>query len=762
MFSIRRLWQRRQLLGALLCARQVLTFALCCSLVLFQGLVARAAISSSGDISPVPPAAGGAVTGPFHIGDVDVATMTINTSGGPSPLTNTNSVLIGETVTGIGIVNMSGFGSDWTLISSSADMTVGHFGAGSVNLSNLAFVSVFEDLFLAAQLNSLGEISISGFGTIFDVGDDAFIGQRGQAAIDISNGGRLVTDLNIIGQQPTGDGRVTVSDQFSLWRQTNTMVIADAGRGLLQILDGGRVETAGPTGIISTVIADLAGSTGTVEVVGLGSIWQNALGMVVGSFGHGTLTIGDGGRVSSGTVANPFVIGQQIGSTGHVEVSGRDSLLSAATIEVGDSGDGRLHILDRGRFVSGTVFMADNSSARGEALVDGVGSTWEVTGEINVSAPGQAHLTISNGGLVRSSSLTQVGANGRLTLDDGRLEIGGTVGLLNTGTVEGNGTIEAIKVDNSAGGRIWPQGAEPLVITGTLNNLGLVDVQSGILEVNLTTNNSQDIDARDGAILRFRGAGGLDNNSGAQLAITSGVVDVFGSVTNDAGAEIAVGGTAVAVFHDAVNNAGTIFVQPGGEIFMLENLGFSPSAAFGVGLQAIDETDPDTEPSDAFGQIQVSGAASLAGTLEVSLLEGYMPMAGDSFQILTAGGGRTGIFSNEVLPSLSSGLDWDLAYNPNSVVLSVISTGLPGDYNGDGRVDAADYVVWRKNDGGQSGYDLWRTNFGRTAGSGAVSGNAAASAVPEPSSLIVACWLLVTIWSRRARTFLEAGSGSGS
>ena len=138
--------------------------ALCGFVVLFNVSIVSAAISSSGDISPVPPPAGGAVVGPLRIGEVDVATMTINTSGGASPLTNTNSVLIGETATGIGIVNMSGFGSDWTLTSSSADMSIGIFGAGSVNLSNLAFVSVFDDLFLAAQLNSLGEISISGFG----------------------------------------------------------------------------------------------------------------------------------------------------------------------------------------------------------------------------------------------------------------------------------------------------------------------------------------------------------------------------------------------------------------------------------------------------------------------------------------------------------------------------------------------------------------------------------------------------------------------
>jgi hypothetical protein len=52
-----------------------------------------------------------------------------------------------------------------------------------------------------------------------------------------------------------------------------------------------------------------------------------------------------------------------------------------------------------------------------------------------------------------------------------------------------------------------------------------------------------------------------------------------------------------------------------------------------------------------------------------------------------------------------------------------------GDFDGDGDVDAADYVVWRKTDGTQPGYDEWRTNFGRTAGSGS-----ALSAVPEPAA----------------------------
>jgi hypothetical protein len=43
-----------------------------------------------------------------------------------------------------------------------------------------------------------------------------------------------------------------------------------------------------------------------------------------------------------------------------------------------------------------------------------------------------------------------------------------------------------------------------------------------------------------------------------------------------------------------------------------------------------------------------------------------------------------------------------------------------GDYNADGSVDAADYVLWRKNNiNGQPGYDAWRANFGSTGGSGA-------------------------------------------
>ena len=62
---------------------------------------------------------------------------------------------------------------------------------------------------------------------------------------------------------------------------------------------------------------------------------------------------------------------------------------------------------------------------------------------------------------------------------------------------------------------------------------------------------------------------------------------------------------------------------------------------------------------------------------------------------------------------------------------------LDGDLNGDGFVDAADYVVWRRGTATIADYNLWRANFGRSLPIG--SGTAATtgvSNVPEPIGLI--------------------------
>ena len=91
--------------------------------------------------------------------------------------------------------------------------------------------------------------------------------------------------------------------------------------------------------------------------------------------------------------------------------------------------------------------------------------------------------------------------------------------------------------------------------------------------------------------------------------------------------------------------------------------------------------------------------------------------------------------------------------------------GVNGDYNGNGIVDASDYVVWRKslnqnvtlpNDNGlgmpisTSHYTLWRNNFGKAAlgsGSGALF---PAGEVPEPASGLLALMLALCVYFYRS------------
>jgi hypothetical protein len=77
---------------------------------------------------------------------------------------------------------------------------------------------------------------------------------------------------------------------------------------------------------------------------------------------------------------------------------------------------------------------------------------------------------------------------------------------------------------------------------------------------------------------------------------------------------------------------------------------------------------------------------------------------------------------------------------------------LQGDFNGDGHVDAADYVVWRKTLGDATSYNLWRANFGKPE-SGAGAGFNAAN-VPEPATICLAIGIAATVtgMSRRRRS----------
>ena len=83
---------------------------------------------------------------------------------------------------------------------------------------------------------------------------------------------------------------------------------------------------------------------------------------------------------------------------------------------------------------------------------------------------------------------------------------------------------------------------------------------------------------------------------------------------------------------------------------------------------------------------------------------------------------------------------WDLSklYSTGEIVLLSASV-LPGDFNADGLVDAADYIYWRDSSGAQNGYDIWCANFGRTSNSGgSIAGphpQQFSPNVPEPNAI---------------------------
>lgn len=133
--------------------------------------------------------------------------------------------------------------------------------------------------------------------------------------------------------------------------------------------------------------------------------------------------------------------------------------------------------------------------------------------------------------------------------------------------------------------------------------------------------------------------------------------------------------------------------------------------------------------------ITIDGVASLGGSLNVVLRNGFAPTSG-VWEVLSAEA-IVGDFA-----SVTAGYS---TFTMNDSLW--LSLGLAGDFNSDGAVDAADYTVWR--DGGspddtQAGYDAWAGNYGATAAP------ATSVSIPEPTAALLAMIALAGLASRRA------------
>jgi uncharacterized protein YjbI with pentapeptide repeats len=143
----------------------------------------------------------------------------------------------------------------------------------------------------------------------------------------------------------------------------------------------------------------------------------------------------------------------------------------------------------------------------------------------------------------------------------------------------------------------------------------------------------------------------------------------------------------------------------------------------------------DSDPWDSLISFEPGIPVQLGGTLELTFA--------DDVNVATQVGRTLRIFDwTGVSPvgqfQVSSPYTWELSklYTTGEVTL-LSPTALPGDFNQDGTVDSADYVVWRNGLGTtytQNDYEVWRAHFGESFARGPTTN----SAVPEPAAALLA------------------------
>lgn len=203
--------------------------------------------------------------------------------------------------------------------------------------------------------------------------------------------------------------------------------------------------------------------------------------------------------------------------------------------------------------------------------------------------------------------------------------------------------------------------------TGTANefiNNGLftkkIDGTTTTINVDFTNNGEVEVMAGE---LVF--GGDLTSGSGTTLNLGSGTLVPGETLTMGSGAELVGSGT----LSSNLVNAGT--VSPGSSPGIITIDGDYTQEADGI----LEIELAATNPASDFDQLHVSGDATLAGTLNVTLLDGYQPRYGDSFELISAST-LIGTFDTLSLPSLAAALAWDVQYAADSLTISVSGGGV--------------------------------------------------------------------------------------
>ncbi|TWT36010.1 hypothetical protein KOR34_09070 [Posidoniimonas corsicana] len=566
------------------------------------------------------------------------------------------------------------------------------------------------------------------------------------------------------------------------------------------IRDGGTAILNDPNANVDTeglVIGDAPNSSGTLQIDSGSLTVYDAASSVLGNNagGQGTLIM-NGGYLEFGDVdgngpgsggAKSLVIANASGTTGRLEMHNDAVLRSLAGFQFANGSEADLPQGTPG-LPSITIIMdgAADASAAGGITLRG--------GNLSMTLSDDAQMTLGN-------SLGPADPNGHSAVQNGHFNVGARYGATADIVVEGNAVFNLDALYN-----------EKSELTLTVRDNGefnIFNTATGGTETDFGMQSylSREINSNYGVsstVVTVEGSGRFTVNSRANTVSIPGNKDHplgHADLISTDGLILA-GGDLYPITHcgqacngrypggvalvDVKQNAEFSVVQTlwmtagggGGASSTLKITGPDATVSLGdlVMAESIDQKivggsvvfgDPlwiarpgtaelhSVITGSSHSTIQVTDDARIGNGELVIELSGYSPVPGDSYTLLQTGdpNGVEGMFKGVdfSLAPLSEGLSWELVYNADSVVLSVVgeSSVLPGDFNNDGVVDAADYTVWRDNlgamteealngAGSNSGgvdiddYNIWKTRFGSTS-----SSDLADSSVPEPSASLL-------------------------
>ena len=596
------------------------------------------------------------------------------------------------------------------------------------------------------------------FSDLLDVGSAD--GETGN--LNITGGDLFLTDLTAIaefspairlGQAAGSTGNLTMSGGTVFIDGDTTEPFAFA-RGDLMIGDNGTGTMTMTGGILDAndeiFMAFGPDSSGSLDISG-GTLETVGRAMIIGWDGDADVTLSDEGTINiAGFTFSSFLPGSTstITQTGGTFNSGGPIVLARQADSTYDHSGGAI--------TTNVFIVADNFPADVGAYPNpGSVNTPGATGTYN----------ISDGATLDVFAITWLGAWG-----GGHGIVNQTGGTLNTGAIavgrDGTGTY------NMSGGVLNQLGTDGF----TPNNhfiVGQVGFRDDLAEgTGFFHQTGGDVTIATGVFL-----GDLDNSEGT-YKISGGTLNVTGTGAHQNPGDFksfigdfSVGG---ALASNAPND--TLRVDPAnpddaqGQALDANGTFIVSGSAATINIAGnflANPADKHDNRSDASGVnrdnsatlvfeifdtsgtslIDVAGVADLDGAvIDLDLMGGFTPSVGTVFDLLTASAfGATGTGTTQ---NVGTGEGFTLAAeDAGSFNLGIVAggngeilqatflaaPGLEGDYNMDGSVDAADYVVWRKTDGSQEGYDTWRENFGATATPGSGLGGTA-QGVPEPAA----------------------------